>query len=296
MAHTLKEKLDGIADALSPAGEFLKTLARSLSPDRYHPFTKKPFVAVLGYLLAVIALATLLMGVLAVPRILALPASIEGTLSRFDTLKLTPEFSLTEPLALSLGPVKAVIDTGASGNLSERLSGDAKDADLIVDAASVYLKRPRCLLAEASCLFLGSEERYDVYSIAEFSDLLSQKERVAKAVWLWVLYSLPFVYLVLVAYFFLAYVGVALAAAFAAGIALKALKSRVGLGAAFKLAVYALTVPALIGIATLPLKPQLYYLHWLIGAGFFCLGLYLAGGGDEPVRGKEKKPFIWKKE
>ncbi len=296
MTHTLKERIDGIADALSPAGEFFKTMARSLSPDRYHPFTKRPFVAALGYLLAVIALATLLMGVLAVPRILALPASIEGALSRFDTLKLTPEFSLTEPLALNLGPVKVVIDTSASGNLSERLSGDAKDADLIVDAGSVYMKRPRCLLAEASCLFLGSEEKYDVYSLAEFSDLLSQKERVSRAVWLWVVYSLPLVYLVLAAYFFLMYAGVALAAAFAAGIALKALKSKVGMGAAFKLAVYALTIPALVGIATLPLKPQLYALHWLVGAGFFCLGLYLAGGGDEIAQGKEKKPFIWKKE
>lgn len=315
MPSGIKEKMGDIADSLGPLWNVLVMIGKSLDPDSYHRFTKRSLGYALGYLLVLVTLSTLILGLLSIPALVRMQDSIQATLSQFQTLRLQPEFSTSEAVAISLEPLSKtsiVIDTSTSTNITEETT-----ESVLVDADSFTLKKQsaycslRSYVSSFTVLGIGlaiPEDCYQEYSIAEFTDLLSQKERVSKLIWLGVLYSLPMLFIVLVARFFLSYLALALVAMLAAVIVLKPLKAALRIWQVFKLALYALTIPIIVNIVTVPFSTQLYGIHWLIGLGYFVLALYLAGGDDkvesakqplvktEPAVKSEKKPYIWKKE
>lgn len=315
MPNGIKEKMGDIADSLGPLWNVLVMIGKSLDPDSYHRFTKRSLGYALGYLLVLVTLSTLVMGLLSIPALVRMQDSIKATLSQFETLRLQPEFSTSTAVAISLEPLSKtsiVIDTGTSTNITREAT-----ESVLVDADSFTLKKQsvycslRSYVSTFTVFGIGlaiPEGCYEEYNIAEFTDLLGQKERVSKLIWLGVLYSLPMLFIVLVARFFLNYLALALVVMLAAGIVLKPLKAAVRMGQVFKLALYALTIPIIVSIVTVPFRTQLYGIHWLIGLGYFVLALYLAGGDDKagsarqslvktgPAVKGEKKSDIWKRE
>lgn len=321
MPRGLKQTMRDIEDALGPIWDILVTIGKSLDPDNYHRFAKRSIGYALSYLLVLVTLSTLILGLISIPAIVSLQDSIQETLSQFETLELQPEFSTSEAVTISLEPLSkmsVVIDTSTGTNLT----GETTES-VLVDADSFTMKKQSvyCSLRSwiSSFTVFGAglgipEDCYEEYSIAEFTDLLAQKEKVSKLLWLGMLYSLPMLFLVLVARFFLSFLALVLVAMFAADIVLKPLKAKLRMKQVFKLALYALTISVIVEIVTVPFQTKLYGIHWLISLGYFVLGLYLAGGDEkeesakqplvkkeptakkEPAVKGEKKPDIWKNE
>ena len=313
MTRGIKETMGNIKDALGPIWDVLVTVGKSLDPDNYHRFATRSVGNALGYLLVLVTLSTLILGLISIPTIVRMQDSIQEMLSQFETLQLRPEFSTSEAVAISLEPLSQmsiVIDTGTDTNITRGTT-----ESVLVDADSFTVKKqsPYCSLRSwvSSFTVFGAglgipEDCYEEYSIADFTDILAQKETVSKLIWLGVLYSLPMLFLVLVARSFLKFLALALVAMFVAEIVLKPLKAKLRMKKVFKLALYALTIPVIVEIVTVPFQTQLYGIHWLISLGYFVLSLYLAGG-DEKVESakqplvkkpiiKEEKPDIWKKD
>ncbi len=297
-----------IADSLEPAKDFFKTIAKCLDPDSYNKFSRKSMPHALTYLLGVVALATLLLGVLMIPTLVNMPETITDTLSQFDVLSLTLEFSTKEPIHLDFEPILSTtvaIDTSKATNLSD----DQTDT-VLVDAETITVRKQsahcmlRSFVSKVTVFGFGfaiPEDCYEQYTITD-TDLLNEKETVSKLVWLWILYSLPLLYLWLIVKLYVGYVALALAMVLLTGLVLKGLHSKVGYIQNIKLALYALTIPMIVDIASTPFDTQLYGIHWFIGLGYYILSLYLSGGDDEKGESEMKKvaggkkPIVWKKD
>jgi hypothetical protein len=250
-----KDSLDKVK--LPERERFWKTLAWSFIPDKYRTLSSRPLSSSLAYFLRIILLSFGILVVLLLFNVATLSRSLNEEFSRFESLKVTVDFKLKEPISLERYGIIIADQKAYDGeNLLVTLNGSTR-------------KPAVCVFLEPACWF-GNRTMQMNNSI----DLAADSGKSSRSAMMLVILLLPSLLAL-----YLIYSGLMLSLLVLVATALGFFISRLTGGRAslmktFLVALHASTIVALLEPFNLVLW-KIYSVHLILFVGLFTICMLL---------------------
>ncbi len=207
--------------------EFIFTIFKSLNPDSFKKLIEGKFKDSLQYFSLLILFALIISSILFMPKLVALPATIDEKFSKFNYFNISIEQEMNEPLTLTENPL-IVIDTTQERNRTNEF-----------------------LLITENYIFRKGLFREEKTEITSFSNILYNKEKIMKFVLYSTLILIPSIFILAYLFFFIKFILIILATWGLAILILKLTKHKFKILKIFKIGIYSSTIMVLLEIIPL---------------------------------------------
>ncbi|MBI2147322.1 DUF1189 family protein [Candidatus Woesearchaeota archaeon] len=234
--------------------KFWQTFFYALNPGRYDKLSKNIGHAFFYYaaMLFVVFLAT---GLLFIPTLFSLPDRVNQELQKFETLEMSFNYTLKEPILLPHRNPVLVIDTVDNPD-------PIQEGTVIVSGDSFYFQP----FPYADRLVIRNND-----------NILHKPAETAALASMLILYGAPVVFIVGYVYHFIKYLIVIFVASFACFVLARVARFSIDYHSMFIVSMYASTVMACLSLITKPFTPSIGYLEYIVFAVYLLLGTLTVG-------------------
>ncbi|MBI1970328.1 DUF1189 family protein [Candidatus Woesearchaeota archaeon] len=243
--------------------EFWSMFLTSLNPTRYHrlePTLSKS----LFYFVSMVFMVFLLTSILYIPSLLTLPSYVQKELNKFDSLQISLDYKLKEPIVVPKNNPLIVID--------------------VID-------NPKPV-QEGIIIITGNELYYQPYPYAQRrvirndDNLLQKGNELSGLFGMLAVITAPVIFVAGFLYFFLKYIVIILIASVIGYLLARIAHFGIEYQDMFRVGLHASTAMVVIGLLTRPFIPTTGYLEYIVFMIIFLLGTLKMGDFEEVVHKK----------
>ncbi len=248
--------------------DFLKTLFKSINPERYNELASRKFKDAAKYIFSVLFLSFIAMLVLMLPFFGTFPLKVEQAINSFTAISLNPNIETPQAIIFPAKQQWLVIDTtGTRTNISEE--------KILITKDKVYNKAGLCFWLEPACMLYKPENRVEQKDLAEYTDIKNHAPEISAMITTLFILALPTIILGLYLVLLIKYIIIiAIAALLMFGLS-KILKKDTNYTTILKMSMYSCTILIVLEVVLIPLKINLRYIPLLIYAVLLFVGTYL---------------------
>lgn len=235
--------------------ELLKNTLKSINPFYYSELARNSFKYCFKYLALVILWSTIIMCIVAVPKLFFLNSYINEQLSNFNVLAINATFETKRPIVLPENDPQIIID----GSVSEKNMASEK----FLITKDFFYYRP-----------LNSVQRFNISS---YNNILEHKSGIANLLTALLIITIPSALIVNYASFYIKYLVIMLAVSVIAFIIVRVLRFEISFKKILKIAFFASTAPLLIEIIAIPYGLGKYLIPFMqaLGSRFYLVTLII---------------------
>jgi hypothetical protein len=210
--------------------DFLWTILKSLNPDSLKDLSERITKDSLKYIFSLIAISLLLMVIVAIPKLIFLPAYINNQFGKFNNLSINMTTDMKEPVTIVQSNPQLIIDT--TGNITK-----LGKANLLITKHMVMYRS----------LF-----KVKAFNISGFENILENKKGAADLIIFLAVLVFPMLLVMLYIVYSLKYLIIIIITVLLSFVVLKLIKHKIKFVHLFNLIIYASTSMILLELLTLP--------------------------------------------
>lgn len=246
---------------------FWDTFTASLNPARYDKLDHR-LSASFRYYAVMILFMILLTGVLFIPSLFSLPERVQQEMRKFDSLNVTMDYKLKEPIIIPRHDPILVIDVIDNPT-------PVQDGMFVINGDS-FSYRPYLYGKPAA--------------IRSQDNILETTSGAGPLFQMLVVLGIPVLLVSSYAYFFIKYLIIVVVASVIGFILTRVARFAIDYVDTFRIAIHASTIMAGLGLLTKPFTPTISYLEYIVFALFFLLGILKLGEFEE--HGNKHEPLL----
>lgn len=250
---------------------FFGTIIKSLNPFSYEELVLQSSIYyAYKYLAGLLLLAVLLMAVAGIPVVMDFDSALDKQLDKFNSLKISADFETKDPVLLPTKSPKLIIDSQANrSSIGNRL--------IYITPSAMEVKPKPCVWFKPACIYYNLVKQTEKKDLTGYSDVLAHKEwyrELAYKIFILMVPGILLLHYVLFGFKYLLITGIA---ALLGLMICRAIRFEVLMRDVVKVAVFAITLTALVELITSPLKLNLFNIQYAVYLFYFIFGLSRVG-------------------
>lgn len=248
--------------------EFIKTLFKSINPERYNELSSRSFKDATKYIFSVLFLSFIVMLVLILPFFGTFPLKVEQAINSFTVINLNPDIETQQAIIFPAKQQWIVIDTtGTTTNLSE--------GKILITKDKVYNKAGLCFWIDSACWLYKPENKVEQKPLTDYTDIKNHAPEISAIITTLFILALPTIILGLYLILLIKYTLIILIGSLIMLGISKILKKDTYYSTILKMSMYSCSILIVLDVVLLPLKINLRYIPLIIYAVLLFVGTYL---------------------